>query len=84
MIYKLLYTQTSVKDIKKLDPVTKKRLKKKLELYEKNPLTYAKRLTDSTLGTYHFRIGDYRVTFDMDKNNIVVLRIRHRREIYKR
>lgn len=83
MSYKLLYTKSAVKDIQKLDPVVRKRLKIKLETYANNPLFYAKKLTDSSLGTYRWRIGNYRVIFDVDQNNIVILRVRHRREIYK-
>ena len=30
-----------------------------------------------------FRIGDHRVVFDLDDNNIVILRIGHRKNIYK-
>lgn len=82
MEYKLLYTKTAAKDIQKLDTVVKKRLKIKLETYAKNPLSYAKKLTDSSLGTFRWRVGNYRIIFDIDANNIVILRIRHRSEIY--
>lgn len=84
MAYKLLYTRTAAKDIQKLDTVAKKRLKKKLEAYVTDPLQYGKRLTDFSLGSYRWRIGNYRIAFDIDKNNIVILRVRHRREIYKK
>ena len=84
MAYKLLYTKSAAKDIQKLDTVVKKRLKGKLEIYAGNPLIYAKKLTDFSLGTSRWRIGNYRVTFDMDGETIVVLRVRHRREIYKK
>lgn len=83
MDYKLLYTKTAVKDIQKLDTVVKKRLKNKLETYAKNPLSYAKKLTDSSLGSYRWRIGNYRIVFDIDQNIIIILRIRHRREVYR-
>lgn len=84
MVYKLLYTKSAAKDIQKLDTVVKKRLKGKLETCARNPLIHAKKLTDFSLGTYRWRIGNYRVTFDRDKETIVVLRVRHRREIYKK
>jgi len=42
------------------------------------------RLTDPRIGTYRFRVGDYRVIFDVEGNEIIVLRVGHRREIYKR
>lgn len=38
----------------------------------------------SVLGSYRFRIGDYRVVFDLEGDQIVILRVGHRREIYKR
>ncbi len=83
MTYKILYTKTAAKDIQKLDTVVKKRLKNKLETYMKDPLFYAKKLTDFSLGTYRWRTGNYRIIFDIDANNIVILRVRHRREIYR-
>lgn len=83
MGYKLLYTKSAAKDIQKLDTVVKKRLKSKLETCATNPLFYAKKLTDSSLGTYRWRIGNYRIIFDIDVNTIVILRVRHRREIYR-
>lgn len=83
MVYTLLYTKTAARDIQKLDNVTKKRLKKKLEEYAKDPLNYAKKLADPKLGTYRWRIGNYRVVFDVERENIVILRVGHRREIYR-
>jgi mRNA interferase RelE/StbE len=82
--YKIVYTQRAVKDIKTLDPKTKKRIGNTLLRYKDNPLQYADKLTDPKTGTYRFRIGDYRIIFDIEGNEIVVLRIGHRREIYKR
>lgn len=84
MNYRLIYTQRAIKDIQKLDHGTKQRIGKTLLRYEKDPYKHAERLTDSKLGNYRFRIGDYRVIFDMEGNEIVVLRIGHRSEIYRR
>ena len=84
MNYELVFTRRAEKDIKTLDEITKKRIGKALLKYANDPLKYAERLTDSKLGDYRFRIGDYRVVFDMDGQRIVVLRVGHRREIYKR
>jgi mRNA interferase RelE/StbE len=84
MKFDLVYTRRAVKDIQKLDSETKERIGKTLLRYKDNPLIYAEKLTDSRLGTYRFRIGDYRVIFDIEGNEIVVLRVGHRREIYKR
>lgn len=83
MSYKLFYTRTAFKDIQKLDTIAKKRVKKKIEEYSLDHLSHAKKLTDSRMGGFRWRVGNYRVVFDMEGKNIIVLRIGHRREIYK-
>ena len=84
MSYRLVYTQKAVRDIDRLDAGVKNRIGTTLLRFKDNPLQYAERLTDSELGGYRFRIGDYRVIFDIEGNDIVVLRAGHRKEIYKR
>ena len=84
MKYRFVYTHRAIKDIQRLEPAVKKRIGKTLLRYEGDPLKYAIRLTESKLGTYRFRIGDYRAIFDLEGNEIVVLRVGHRRDIYKR
>jgi mRNA interferase RelE/StbE len=80
--FRPLYTKTAVKDIQKLDRVVKKKIKKKIELYAKKPFFYAKRLIKPFLGSYRWRIGDYRLVFDLDRDRVVILRIGYRKEIY--
>jgi mRNA interferase RelE/StbE len=82
--YRLVYTQKAVRDIASLDAGVKKRIGMTLLRFTDNPLQYAEPLTNTELGGYRFRIGDYRVIFDMVGNDIVVLRAGHRKEIYKR
>jgi mRNA interferase RelE/StbE len=81
--YQLLYTKRAAKDIRKLDPEEKQRIGKALLRYAEDPLKFAERLTDPKLGTYRFRVGDFRVVFDLHENEIVVLRVGHRGEIYR-
>ena len=83
MTYQLLYTQSAFDDIKKLDTIVKKRIKKKIEEYSSNPKQYAKKLVNAAIGSYRWRIGNYRIVFDIDINKIVILRVGHRKEIYK-
>ena len=84
MKYKLVYTYRADKDIKRLDKPIKSRIGKALIRYKEDPFKYAESLSDSTLGTYRFRVGDYRIIFDIEDTNIVILRVGHRKEIYKR
>lgn len=62
----------------------KDRIGKTLRRYAEEPLRYAEKLTDPSLGTYRFRIGVYRVIFDIEGKNIVILRVGHRKDIYRR
>jgi len=82
--YTLIYTQRAERDIAGLDSKVKERIGRTLLRYKEDPFKYAEKLSDPILGTYRFRIGDYRVIFDLEGNEIVVLRVGHRREIYRR
>ena len=84
MTYRLVYTRRAVKDIEKLDRSVRQRIGKALLRYENDPVKYGEKLTDPAIGSYRFRIGDYRVIFDLEGPDIVVLRVGHRRELYKR
>ncbi len=83
MPHQLRYSKRAVKDIALLDPVIKERLGRDLLRFALDPLKYAKKLRDSKLGSYRFRSGDYLIIFDLDQEAIYVLRIGHRREIYR-
>ena len=83
MVYKLLYTKSASDDIHKLDKVVKQKIGKKLLLYSQNPLQNAKKLVDSSTGNYRWRVGNYRIVFDLDGQKIIVLKVGHRREIYR-
>jgi mRNA interferase RelE/StbE len=82
--YKIVFTRRAAKDISKLDPETKEKIGDALRRYCKDPLNYARKMIDPSLGSYRFRIGDYRVIFDIEGDEIVVLRVGHRREIYRK
>lgn len=84
MKYKILYTARAERDLTGLDPALQRRIGNKLMSMSSNPLYYAEHLTDPAIGTYRFRVGDYRIIFDIDRTSMIILRIGHRREIYRR
>ncbi len=81
------FKPSALRDLKKLPKSISKRILDKIEFYMKqdNPLKFAKSIKDKTLGDYRFRIGDYRVIFDYDskQNIVIILKIGHRKDIYK-
>ena len=84
MKYSLVYTRRAVTDIEQLEGRIKKRIGDTLRRYSEEPFRYANKLTDPRLGSYRFRIGEYRVIFDFDGNEIVVLRVGRRKDIYRK
>ncbi len=85
MSYKIIFTKESVKDIEKLDQTIKKQLYKKF-LYFKDLddiKVVAKKLHNHEAGEYRLRVGNFRIIFDLDKHTIVVLRIQHRKDVYR-
>jgi mRNA interferase RelE/StbE len=82
--YRLIYTNRALRDIRKLEAGVKDRIGKALEKFATDPLGQAEKLTNAELGTYRFRIGPYRAVFDLIGNDIVVLRIGHRSQIYRK
>jgi mRNA interferase RelE/StbE len=81
----IVVTKNAKKDISKLNSQTQKRIRKKLLYFieQDKPLDYAVRLENSKHGQYRWRVGVYRIVFDVDGANIVLLRVQHRREVYK-
>ncbi|MGB5924790.1 MAG: type II toxin-antitoxin system RelE/ParE family toxin [Dehalococcoidia bacterium] len=84
MNYKIVFTKRAMRDISKLEPEIKEKIGDALKRYGKDPLNYARKMTDPSLGSYRLRIGDYRVIFDVEGDEIIVLRVGHRKEICRR
>lgn len=81
--YALVFTETARRDIRKFDRVVQKKIGKKIWLLQENPFYNTRKLVSSDLGSYRLRVGDYRVIFDVKGNDIVIIRVGHRKEVYK-
>lgn len=88
MIYELKYEAKAVRQIKKLDPATRKLIRSWIEknlLNTSDPRQHGKALT-GTLGQYwRYRVGDYRILAEINDTEVVIIiiEIGHRREIYR-
>ncbi|MBU1019168.1 MAG: type II toxin-antitoxin system RelE/ParE family toxin [Patescibacteria group bacterium] len=88
--YKIRLSKRSVRDMEFLSLNLKNRIIEKLYFYveQENPLFFAKKLTGYGKKTYRFRIGDYRAVFRVDEQGkvivLLVVRVLHRKEIYRR
>lgn len=79
------FTPQAFKDLKKLPKKTQRIIIKKIDYFiaSKRPLSFAQHLINFDIGQYRFRIGDYRVIFDLEDETLVILAVGHRREIYR-
>jgi len=88
--YELRYTEQARKDLLKCERAVAQRIVKKLgeNITLSNPLQRAKALTGELFGVYRYRIGDYRVLFELNEHNkmiiLMVLRIKHRKDVYRK
>jgi mRNA interferase RelE/StbE len=83
--FRIVFTGSSKKDLDKLDNVIRQRIAKKLQYFleQDDPLGYARKLVDTKIGSYRFRVGHYRIVFDVDGDTLQVVSIMHRKEIYR-
>lgn len=79
-----LFTDTARKEISTLDSAAVDKINNALKRYLADPQRYAKKLIHFSIGTYRFRIGDYRVIFDIEGQDIIILRVGHRQSIYRK
>jgi len=83
---RILFSKRARSDWQKLDHTIQERLREKLAYFvsQRNSLRYADKLHEEDLGGFRFRVGDYRIVFDVEGNSILVLRVGHRKDIYKK
>lgn len=82
-MYKLIFSQTSIKQLKQLGGPISSRLLATLERIRIRPERYLKKLVGDS--AYKLRVGNYRIIVDLDKGKLVILilQVGHRRNIYK-
>jgi len=88
MSYKVEYTKTAVKQLKKMD---KKIAAFILSFIEEklincnDPRAYGKSLQGSLKDKWRYRIGDYRILakIEDEKVTIIIVEIGHRRDVYE-
>ena len=84
-MYSIKYEHRVEKD---LEPLPKNIIKRALDTIETilkyNPFV-GKKLEYRGRHLYRYRIGDYRIVYRVDKKekDVVVLKIRHRKEVYR-
>ena len=82
---KIVYTRSAEKELLKLNRELGKRIFQKVALLQNDPFGQGSEKLEGGKG-YRIRVGDYRVTYTIDKISkmITIIRVRHRKEAYRR
>jgi mRNA interferase RelE/StbE len=84
MAFEVSFSERAAKEFKKLDKQVQRRIIEKLTEYAATEnLSEAKKLINPSLGQWRYRIGDYRIIFDLVGKDIQVLKVAHRSEVYE-
>lgn len=83
MGYKVNYKGSVSKDLRRINKkIVLKILNGIDKKISKNPNS-GKALTGEFRGLFKMRFGDYRVVYTIIKNEVIIARIRHRKEVYR-
>jgi mRNA interferase RelE/StbE len=79
----VFYKSSVDKDLRKLDKPVARKITQQLEpALSENP-DVGEPLSGEFRGLFKYRVGDYRVVYAKVPGGVLVLRIRHRRDVYR-
>lgn len=88
MSYTLIYSEQSLRQLKKLDKAVSTRIRKYLRKIEslEEPRYRGKALSQNLRGFWRYRVGNYRILCEIDDNKLIIVAIdiEHRKKIYKK
>lgn len=84
MTYEVLATPAAQRDLRRLPPEVRARLGEAILALSEDPRLQGEKL--AVEDAYRKRVGDYRIVFRVDDRarHVLVVRVRHRREVYRR
>ena len=83
MNYKIAFKKSVSRDLKKIDKEQADRILKKIEDELPQKAETLPILTGKFSGLRTFRVEDFRVIFSIKGGTALILRIRHRKEVYR-
>jgi mRNA interferase RelE/StbE len=80
--YHLVISNRFRRDLRRLDREIHRRVLEALERLQDNP-RQGSQLTNVAIGAWRLRVGDYRIRYDIEGDQVLLYRVRHRRDIYR-
>jgi len=83
LTYSISYKASVAKDLRPLPPKQRRDILASIEeVLSKNPVSQSQ-LKGQFAGLYRLRVGDYLVVYSIRGSEVLVLRIGHRRDVYR-
>ena len=84
MVYKITFKKSVAKDLKKIDHFEADRILKKISSELSKQAEKSPELKGQFAGLRKYRIGNYRVVYAIIDDSVLILRIKHRKDVYKK
>ncbi len=84
MAYKITFKKSVSKDLKKIDQTDVLKILRKIETELASKANTLPELQGQFAGLRKFRVGNYRIIFTIIDETILILRIQHRKDVYKK
>jgi mRNA interferase RelE/StbE len=84
-VYDVRWKHSAIKELRKLESTVRKKILDVVGHLSKEPRPDGCKKIKGSLQTYRIRVSDFRVVYEVDKKTqvVIVVRVRHRREVYK-
>lgn len=85
MTFSVDLTPAAARQLKRLDPQSRRRIQAAIELLAAEPRPPAATRLAGGAGEWRVRTGDYRIIYEIhdDRLLVLVLRVGHRRDVYR-
>ncbi len=84
MVYNITFKKSVAKDLKKMDRSKAEQILKKITSELSKQADKLPKLKGQFAGLKKYSIGNYRIVFAIIDDSVLILRIQHRKDVYKK
>lgn len=83
MSFEISWDENALRDLEKIEVLLRKRIIKKIEQFAESESFHEIKKIHGAEKVYRLRVGDYRILFEIVQDEIIILKIGHRKNIYE-
>jgi mRNA interferase RelE/StbE len=81
--FTLVITRSFYKDLQRINKPDQIRIRKSLSDIESDPYK-GRKVVSAEIGQYRWRVGNYRIRYDISGQQVIILRVIKREDVYRR